>query len=99
MASKQVRLFVNDELIELGYYVHGFIDHVVSGILAALKGTGEIGTLKLSIEGDKVTIVLNNAGIPVNEFAAQIIRSTILGMVSPLKGVGEVSRLVLEIEK
>ncbi len=97
MASRQVILYINDLPIALDEFVEGFIDHVVAGILAALRGTGELESLALSIEGEKVAINLNNAAVPLSFFASEIIRNTIVGMVSPLKGVSEINKLDLSI--
>ncbi len=99
MTSRQISLSVNDVPIELDYFVEGFIDHVLSGILATLEGTGEIGELDVSIEGDKVTINLNNAVVPINPFVNLIIRNTIVGMVSSLKGVSEINRMNISIRR
>jgi hypothetical protein len=97
MASR-VSLSVSDAPIELDYFVHDYIDHVVGGILASLRDTGEIESLQLNIDNEgQVTINLNNADIPIKFFPNKIIKSTILGMVSTLKGVGEVNRLELTI--
>lgn len=98
MASKEINLSVNDTPIKLDYFVEGFIDQVVGGIIAGLKGTEEIEIMDISIEADEVSINLNNDVIPVNLFASKIIRSTIFGMVSPLKGVSEINRLVISIK-
>lgn len=97
--SREVTLYVNDAPISLDYFVHGYIDHTLSGILASLEGTGEIKSLDLTIEGDKVTIDLNDALIPVNPFASKIIKSTITGMLSSLKGVGEISTMRVTIRR
>jgi len=99
MASSEVRLTVNDTPIELDHFVRGYIDHLVEGILASLKGTGEIRGVDLSIEGDQVSIVLNGAAIPLNPFATRIIRATMAGMVSSLKGVGAIERLRVSITR
>lgn len=99
MASRQVSLSVNDAPINLDYFVEGFIDHVVGGIIAGLKGTGEIEALDISINADEVNINLNDDVIPVNLFASKIIRSTIFGMVSPLKGVNGIERLLISIKR
>ena len=97
--TTQVSLSVNDTPISLDYFIQGFIHRVTAGILAGLSGTGEIGTLNLSIdEGGQVTIDLNNAQVPVNEFVNKIIKNTITGMVSPLKGVDEISKLTITIK-
>lgn len=97
--TKQVSLFVNDVPIEVDYFVEGFIDHVMGGILEALESTGQIKSLDVSIEGDKVTINLNNALVPINPFVTKIIRNTITGMVSSLKGVSEIQRMNIRISR
>jgi hypothetical protein len=97
MASRQVSLSVNDAPIELDYFVQGFIDHVLGGMVAALRGTGEIGSLDVSILGDTVTINLNNVVLPINPFVNKITRNTLVGMVSSLKGVTNIDRMKLSI--
>lgn len=97
--TKQVSLWVNDECIDIDYFVSGFIDHTVGGIVASLRDTGEIETLELSIDGSQVTINLNNAQVPVNEFVNKIIRSTITGMVSTLKGVSKIKSVKIAIKR
>ena len=99
MASRQVSLSVNDGPIELDYFVQPFIDHTVSGILAALEGTGEIKSVDISIEGDAVSVNLNDAAVSLNPFVTRIIRNTIVGMVSSLKGVGQINRLKIGITR
>ena len=99
MASSEVRLTVNGAPIELDRFVRGYIDHVVEGILASLKGTREIVGVDLTIEGDQVSIVLNGADIPLNPFATRIIRATMAGMVSSLKGVGTFERMQVSIKR
>ncbi len=99
MTSRQVSLSVNDAPIETDYFVQGFIDHTLGGILAALEGTGEIEILDVSIEGDEVKINLNNALVPTNPFASKIIRNTIVGMVSSLKGVNEINKVKISISR
>jgi len=96
--AEQVSLVVNDAPIPLDYhFVESYINLTVGGMLAALKDTEEIKTLNIIIEGDTVTINLNNAQVPVNDFASQIIKNTIEGMVSLLKGVGEINKLEINI--
>ena len=94
-----LKLTINDAPIQTDYFVAGFIDHTVSGIIEALEGTGKIRDLNLSLEGDKVTVNLNGTIVPTNAFASKIIKSTIIGMVSPLKGVADVKKLNISIQK
>ncbi len=65
----------------------GFIDHTVSGMVESLKGTGKVKDLKYSIEENILTIMLNGAEVPVNEFATRIFTSTTFGILAPLKGI------------
>lgn len=97
--TREVSLLVNDVPITLDYFAQGFIDHTLGGILAALEGTGETKTLEVAIEGDKVTINLNNALVPVNTFVSKIIKNTICGMVSSLKGVDGIEKIKINIRR
>jgi hypothetical protein len=99
MASKQVALHVNDAPIEIDYFVQGFIDHVLSGMLNALRGTCRVKNLALSMEGDVVTIDLNGSTVPINDFVNKIIKNTVLGMVTSLKGVSKVKKLKIEVSR
>ena len=92
-------LIVDDAPIKTDYFVEGFIDHTVCGIIEALEGTGKVKDLALSLDGDKVTVNLNGSTVPTNTFASKIIKSTILGMVAPLKGVAGVKKLSIAIHK
>jgi hypothetical protein len=83
----QLKLTVNDVEIHTDYFVEGFIDHTVSGMIESLEGTGRVQDLKLSLAGDDVEINLNGAPVSINAFVVKITKSTLLGMVSVLKGV------------
>jgi hypothetical protein len=92
-------LTVNDASIKTDYFVAGFIDHTVSGMMEALKGTGKIKDLALTIEGDNVVINLNGVPVPTNVFTTRIIKNTMIGMVSDLKGVdGAIKKLSIVIK-
>ena len=97
MTTGEVSLAVNDATIALDNFVRGYIDHVVGGILASLKGTGEIKSVDLVIEADQVSIVLNTAALPLNPFATRIIRNTMVGMISTLQGVHTIERIQVSI--
>jgi len=80
-------LVVNGEPITLDFFVGGYVEKVVGGIVSSLKGTGKIETLRLSIDSaGTVAMILNGADVSLNDFTIEIIRSTILGMIAPLKG-------------
>ena len=97
--TRAISLSVNIMPIELDYFVQGFIDHTVSGMISALEGVGEIKILDISVEGDKVTINLNDAMVPINPFVNKIIRNTVVAMVSSLKGVSEMNRMNISIRR
>lgn len=99
--TSQVSLSVNSVPIDLDYFVENYVDHVVGGIIASLKDTGEINTLELTIDNEgQVTINLNGADVPLSYFPVEIIKSTIEGMVSTLKGVDRViSKLEISISR
>jgi len=98
--TREVRLSVNDVPINLDYFVQEYIDHVVGGILASLRDTGEIESLELSIDNEgQVAISLNNSAVSLKYFPNEIIKSTIIGMVSPLTGVDEVNWLQISIRR
>ena len=99
MASRQVSLSIKDIPIGLDYFVQGFIDHTIGGMFSVLDGVGEVKTLDLSIEADKVIINLNNASVPINPFVNKIIRNTIIGMVSSLKGVNKTNEIKIRIRR
>ncbi|MEJ2068550.1 MAG: hypothetical protein P8Y09_11550 [Deltaproteobacteria bacterium] len=71
----------------------------MGGILASLKGTGVVKGVDLTIEGDQVSIVLNDRALPLNLFATRIIYNTLVGMISPLHGVHVIERMQLTIKK
>jgi hypothetical protein len=85
--TREISLTVNERPIALDYFVQGFVDHTVGGMLGALEGTGEIRNLELTVDGNQVTIDLNHAVIPTNPFVSTIIRNTVAGMMSSLEGV------------
>jgi hypothetical protein len=99
--TRKISLSVNDTPLKLDYFVAGYLDHVTGGIVASLKGTGEIKDIELEIDEDGiVTLTLNGADIPLNFFATEIVKSTVAGMMAPLKGVeGPVNSVELKIER
>ncbi|MFC2062815.1 hypothetical protein ACFLS8_02590 [Chloroflexota bacterium] len=97
--TKAVILMVNEEPIEIDYFVQGFIDHTIRGIVSALEGVGEAEHIGILIEGDDIEISVNNTQLPVNPFVCAITTNTIKGMVKSLKGVNEVKTIKISISK
>ena len=99
MASRELTLNINGADIKLDYFVQGFIDHVVSGMVTALEDTTQIKTLKLTIADEDVAMNVNGAVIPLNNFVRTVIKNTVFGMISSLKGIDRVEKLKLHIAK
>ena len=98
--TREISLTINDAPIQTDYFVAGFIDHTVGGMLAALEGTGDIGSMSLDAdEGGQLTINLNNAQVSINPFVNNIVLSTLKGLLSTLKGVDEIKKLHLTIKR
>jgi len=97
--TKKVSLLVNDAPISLDYFVENFIDHTAGAMVASLEGTGEIKTLELTVDGDKVAVNLNDAEVRVGQFVAKIFRATVVAMVSTLKGVNEINTVKINITR
>ena len=97
--TREVSLSVGGQPIALDYFVQGFIDHTVRGMLSSLEGVGAIQRVELSIEGDDVTVNLNGAHLPTKPFVNRIIGNMVRGMVSPLKGVGETNNVKIVVQR
>lgn len=97
MASRRVSLVVSGTAIRIDGFALAFVENVVLGMLTALKGGAEFGSVHLSVTGDIVDIRLDGAPLPLNPFVSKFIRNTVLGMVSSLKGVGRIDRLEVSL--
>ena len=97
--TREVSLLVNDQPIALDYFVQGFVDHTVCGMLASLEGVGTIQRVEVSIEGANVTVSLNNARLTINPFVSKIVRNTTIGMVSSLKGVDKPDSVEVVVQR
>ena len=97
--TQKIALEVNGIPIALDHFVQVFVEHTLTGMLGSLKNTGPVTNLSLSIEGDKVNIILNGKAVKTNQFASKIVKSTVFGMAMPLKGVNEINSVKIEIAK
>lgn len=96
---KQVSLAINGAAVEMNPFVTTFVEHVVAGVVGALRGTGPIDSLELAMEsGRQVNLNLNNAQVPLSPFAGKIIYNTITGMVSSLKDISSVDSLKIVLK-
>ncbi len=92
-------LIINESPIQTHPFVEEFIEHTVSGMIEALKGTGKIKDLNLTVNGDCVTLHLNGVLIPTNAMTSKIIKNTILGMVSSIQGMEGINTLSIIVHK
>ncbi len=47
--TRQISLLVSDVPVELDYFVQGFTDHTIGGMVSLLKGVGKIDRIKINI--------------------------------------------------
>lgn len=94
-----VSISVNDAPVDLDYFVQGFVDHTVNGMVSGLEGVRDAKNLEITLDGSKLTINVNSTPLSLNEFVSKIARNTLLGMVSSLKGVSEVKKLRISISR
>ena len=100
--TREIKLTVNDKPIQIDYFVAGFIDHTVTGMLAGLEGTaeGKIKSAEINIDGAAVAVNVDNSPLPINAFVIKIIGSTLKGLLSTLKGVdSQINTVALQIKK
>ena len=100
--TKEIKLLVNNQPIELDYFVQGFIDHTTRGVLAGLEATGEFGGIEnaqVSVRGEAVDIKIDKRTIPTNAFVSKLVKSTLAGMVSSLKGVATVDTFAINLKR
>ena len=96
--TREISLLVNDTPIVIEQFVQDFIYQTISGMLAALRGTGKIKFLAITINNDEIIINLNNDPVPMNPFVSTFIRNTVAGMVSSLKGVSDTRKIKISIK-
>jgi hypothetical protein len=93
------RLIINGAAIDTHPFIDKFIEHTVIGMLSALKNTGEVKDLDLSIQDNAVKINLNGALTPINAMTGNLIKGTILGMISIIQEPSETANLRIVIHK
>jgi hypothetical protein len=97
--TRNISLNVDDCPIEMDYFVQGFVDHTVYGMISSLGETGEINLIEIILDGDSIVISVNSYLLPLNDFAASIITSTLRGIVSALKGVESMKKIHVVVRR
>ncbi len=98
--TKEIGLVVGGQPVVIDYFVQGFLDHTVRGMLAGLEGSSDFGDIRdarVVVHKDSTEISINGHPVPVNPFVARLVGNTIRGMVSSLKGVGDTSEVSVAI--
>lgn len=97
--TRKIGLRVNDSPIEMDYFVQGFIDHTVYGMVSSLEGVSDIQDIEIKINGKDAAVSVNNKPLPLNDFASAIVSSTVRGMVSSLKGTDKPEIIQVGIQR
>lgn len=97
--TRKIGLSVNDTPIEMDYFVQGFVDHTVYGMVSSLEGVGDIHDIEININGKDAAVMVNNQPLSLNDFASAIVGSTLRGMVSSLKGVDKPEKIYVGIRR
>ena len=97
--TRHISISVNDNPIEMDYFVQRFIDHTVYGMVSSLEGITDISDIEIKINGNDANISVNNNSVSLNDFVANIVSSTMRGMVSSLKGVEKTERIQIAIQR
>jgi hypothetical protein len=97
--TKRISLSVNNNPIEMDYFVQRFVDHTVGGIVSSLEGVGDVRDIEVKINGNNVSVSVNAGDVPLNDFVAAIVCNTVRGMVSSLKGVESSEEIRIGIQR
>ena len=97
--TRRISLSVNDHPIEMDYFLQGFVDHTVYGMVSSLEGMNDIHDIEIETNGNGANISVNGNPVPLNDFVAAIVSSTLRGLVSSLKGVEETRKIQISIQR
>ncbi len=97
--TRRISLDVNDCPIDMDYFVQGFVDHTVYGMISSLEEVGEINIIEINVDGDSIEISVNCNPLPLNNFVASIMKSSLKGMVSPLKGAENTEKIHIVVQR
>jgi len=97
-AKLETKLVVNGIPIELNEVAHKFLTNIMICAVSMLKGGNNVTTLDYSLDGDQVSLIINDQIIPLSPFPRDAVKGTISGMVSSLKGVHKIDSLQVKIQ-
>jgi hypothetical protein len=97
MASWKVSLYANGAPIAINDFTQDFIGNVVAGMLSALKDTETMGSIRLLVNGDAVSISRNDVPVRLNPFVSKFINRTVTSMLASIKGVSQTDSLAIRV--
>jgi hypothetical protein len=97
--TKRISLSVNNNPIDMDYFVQRFVDHTVGGIVSSLEGVGDVRDIEMKINGNDVSLSVNAGDVSLNDFVAAIVCNTVRGLVSSLKGVESTEEIQIGIQR
>ena len=99
MASDlKTSISVNNSPVDLNEFAHTYITRIVLCAVSMLKGGQDVKSLSYDLSGDKVSLIINNADIPLSPFPRAALIGTFSGMVSSLRGIDKIERLQIEMK-
>ncbi len=100
--TKLITLAVNDKPVDTDYFIEGFLDHTVAGMIMSLEGTPkirkQIEKMDIAVNAGQVKISVNSQAVPANAFVNKLFINTLTGIVSTLKGVANPGKIDIHIE-
>jgi len=84
----KIRIYSNEIAAELTPFIGSYIGNVCLAIVASLKTSESVMTLRYDVSGKSVRIALNGKPLPLNlssGFAEKMIHDTIRGMIRLLR--------------
>ncbi len=91
-------LVVNKNSIKLNPFAEQFLARTVVGAVSSLKGTENIGDLRLHLDHGDVKLVVNGNELPLTPFPKKILTNTVTGLVSSLKGVEKIDTVAITVK-
>ncbi len=100
--TKHINLMVNGKAVDTDYFIEGFLDHTIAGMVMSLEGTPkirkQIEAIDISAEKGVASITVNSQVVPANPFVNRLFFNTLSGIVSSLKGVVDPKKIEIHIE-
>lgn len=94
----ETKLKVNEIPIDLNEFAHNYITQIVLCAVSMLKGGQDVRSLAFNLEGDDVSLIINDKKVPLSPFPRAAVIGTFTGTVSSLRGVNKINKLQINIQ-